>query len=220
MDPEPIPFGYELVGCVNGAQAALRIEGSVACNEVRFETKVVSPGDPLLWDEQVLVLAAIDPVVLLSLDPETVRRDVAPEIFRVESGLFDEGEKPVGRFVLSGCWSVEKGRIGIRAQVVEGWLNFEPMERVTHVGLSSPMSVLSAEKGRVVGTRAWVVETSRGNSYSGTSVSRGAPPAVDQEVRDRVLRLRWAGVAGAELTKGPALGVLRVAVEGRSEHQG
>ncbi len=36
VDPQPIPFGYELTGCVNGAQASLRIEGSVARHEVRF----------------------------------------------------------------------------------------------------------------------------------------------------------------------------------------
>ena len=85
VDPEPIPFGYELVGCVNGAEAALRIEGLVARHDVRFETNLAFPGEPLLWDEKILALAAIDPVVLLSLDLDTVRRDAAPEVFRVES---------------------------------------------------------------------------------------------------------------------------------------
>ena len=150
MDPKPVSFGYELFGNVNGAHAALRIEGSVARHEVRFETKVASPGEPLLWDEQILALAAIDPVVLISLDPDTVRRDAAPEIFRVESGLYDDGEKAVGRFVVSGCWSVEEERIAIRAQVVEGLLNFEPLERVTHIGVSSPMSLLSGGIGKRV----------------------------------------------------------------------
>lgn len=214
MDPKPILFGYELVGCVNGAQAALRIEGSVVRHEVQFETEVTSPGEPLLWDEQVLGLAAIDPIALLSLDPDTFRRDAAPEVFRVESGLFDEGEKAVGRFFLSGCWGVEKERIAIRAQLVEEWLNFEPLEWVTHVGLSSPMSLLSAEKGKVVSTRTWAAGTSRGNSYSGVSMLRGGLPEVDQEMGDRVLRVRWAEVAGGEASEGRALRAYRVAVEG------
>ena len=97
VNPKPIPFRYELFGCINGAQAALRIEGLVARHEVRFNTEVTSPGVPLLWDEQLLALAAIDPLVLLSLDPDTVQGDAAPEMFRVESGLFDDGEKAVGR---------------------------------------------------------------------------------------------------------------------------
>ena len=220
MDPQPIPFGYDLVGCVNGAQAALRIEGSVAHNEVRFETKVSSSGEPLLWDEKILALAAIDPVVLISLDPDTVRRDAASEIFRVESALYDDGEKAVGRFVLSGCWSVEKERIAIRGQVVEGWLNFEPMERVTYVGVLSPMSLLSAEKGRVVATRTWAVGTSRGNRYSGTSVSRGNSLAFDREVQDRVLRLRWTGVSGGEVSERRASQAYRVAMEDCGQPQG
>ena len=73
VNPKPIPFRYELFGCINGAQAALRIEGQVARHEVRFNTEVSSPGVPLLWDEQLPALAAIDPLVLLSgLDPMTI----------------------------------------------------------------------------------------------------------------------------------------------------
>ncbi len=212
MDTQPVPFAYELSGCVNGAQAALRIEGTVARHEVRFETKVASPGDPLLWDETILALAAIDPVVLLSLDPDTLPRDAAPEIFRVELGLFDEGEKAVGRFVLLGCWSVEEERIVIRGQLVEGWLHFEPLEQVTHVGVSSPMSLLSGEKGRIVATRTWTVETSRGNSFSGLSVATGSSLAFTQEVPDRVLRARWSEVTGGK-SDGPARRSYRVVVE-------
>lgn len=180
VDDEPIPFAYEIAGCVNGVQAALRIEGTTTRGEVKFETTEASSEEPLLWDETILALAAIDPVVLMSLDPDSVHRNVAPEIFRVESGIFDEGERAVGRFVLSGCWSVVDERIAIRAQIVEGWLNFEPMERVIHVGVSLPMSVLSVETGSVVATSVWAVETSRGNSFSGCSVSRGSSTAFDR----------------------------------------
>ena len=216
MDNEPIPFGYELSGCVNGAQAALRIEGSVARHEVRFETEVTSRGEPLLWDEQILALVAIDPLVIMSIDPGSIQRDAAPEIFRVESGLFDEGEKAVGRFVLAGCWSVEEERLVVRAQLVEGWLNFEPLERVTHVEASSSMSVLSTEVGSVVATRVWAVETSRGNSYSGSSVSRGSSLAFGREVRERVLGLRWTGGGRGKATESRARRAYRVAVEGEA----
>ena len=216
MEPKPIPFSYELSGCVNGAQVGLRIEGPVARHEVRFETEVTSPGVPLLWEERTLALAAIDPVVLISLDLDTVRGDAASENFRVESGLYDDGEKAVGRFVLSGCWSVEKELVVVRAQLVEGWLNFEPMERVTRIGESSPMSVLSTEVGKVVTTRAWAVETSRGNSYLGVSVSRGCSRAFEQG-EDRVLRLRWTGIPGGESSHGSGPREYRLVVEGHAQ---
>jgi len=57
--------------------------------------------------------------------------------------------------------------------LVEGWLGFEPGERVTGVGECHGLSVLAGEPGRVVATRTWGLETSRGNSYSGCSVMRG-----------------------------------------------
>jgi len=213
VDPQAIPFRYDLTGCVNGAPAGLRIEGSVARREVRFEIEVTPPGEPLLWDEQILALAAIDPIVLLSMGSDTTRRDSAPEIFRVESGLFDDGEKAVGRLVLSGCWSFEDGKIVVRAQLVEGWMNFEPMERVTQVAASSPMSVLATEAGNVVTTRTWAVETSRGNSYSGASIMRGRFLPFARGLRDHVVGVRWTTVAG----DGPAHRTYSVAVE---EHGG
>lgn len=198
MDPEFIPFGYEIAGCVNGAQAALRMDGSVAPGEVRFETKVTSPDEPLLWDETILALGAIDPVVLMSLNPAGVHCNAPPEILRVESILFDDGEKAVGRFVLSGCWSIDRDRVTIRAQIVEGWLNLEPQERVTHVGMSSPMSLLSPEMGSTVATRTWAVGTSRGNSYSVTSVSRRGllAHAWQESSRMLLLRVTAAGLSG------------------------
>ena len=216
MQHEPLPFAYEVAGCVNGAPVALRIAGSVARHEVQFEARFTSGGEQLLCDEQILALVAIDPVVLLSLDPGGVEPDAAPEIFRIESSILDEGQKAVGRFVLAGCWSVEQGQLVIRAQIVKGRLRFEPLERVTRVGVSSPMSLLSAEMERVVATRTWSVGTSRGNSYSGTSVSRGTSLAFGREVRERVLRLRWTGVAGGEATASRARRAYRVAVEGEA----
>ncbi len=108
---------------------------------------------------------------------------------------------------------MEDEQIVIRAQLVEGWLNFEPMERVTHVGESSPMSVLSAEFGRVVATRTWTLETGRANIYSGASVCRGCPLTGGQEAGERVLALRWTGGAGADASESGGH-TYRLAVEG------
>ena len=102
-------------------------------------------------------------------------------IFHVESGLFDDGMKPVGRFVLAGCWSREDARVALRAQLVEARLNFEPMERVTRIEDESLIAMLPT-----AATRTWSIETSRGNSYSGVSVSQGALPA---NAKARIVRL-------------------------------
>ena len=82
----------------------------------------------------------------------------------------------------------EQDRLALRAQIVEGWLNFEPMERVTRWGEVLPMSVLSTGRTSVVTTRAWTVQTSRGGDYAGVSVLTGCPSALDQDMRDRMLR--------------------------------
>ena len=37
MEAEAIPFTYAIAGSINGEDAALRIEGSVGTNEVRFQ---------------------------------------------------------------------------------------------------------------------------------------------------------------------------------------
>ncbi len=131
--PARFPSRYEIAGCLNGAPVEVVFEGTLALGKVRFTVKNVSPREPLIWDEKVLALSAIDPVVLISLDPEALAGHPVPEVFRVESGLYDDGEQAVGRLVLSGCWSVDEGAVTIRAQLKEGWLNFEPMERVTQI---------------------------------------------------------------------------------------
>lgn len=179
--PIPIPFAYEIAGCVNGAHLSLRISGTVAPREVRFEGGFTSGAGQLLCDEPVLALVGIDPVVLLSLNPAGVQPDAAPETFRVESSILDEGLKAAVTFVLAGCWSIDKGRLALRAQIVEGWLNFEPLERVTHVEKSSSMSLLPADLGTVAATRAWSIGTSRGNgsntNIGQTVMTRGRRPS-------------------------------------------
>ena len=211
VDAELTPFGCEIAGCVNGAQAELLIEGSVAPREVKFETKIAFPGEPLLWDETILVLATIDPVVLLSLNPDAVRRDSAPQNFQVESGVFDEGQMTVGRIVMAGCFYQAGGRVEARAQIVEGWLSFEPMERVTQVGVSMPMSLLSTDAGETEATRIWAGGTSRGNSLSGVSVLRASPVALDRDLLERVLYLQWVELSPGEVAGPQARRVLRVA---------
>ena len=126
----------------------------------------------MTFDETILTLVALDPLLLLAqVRPKALRR-VGSGTTRTESGLYDDGDKPVGRFVLAAHWTFEQGRLEIRAQLTEGWLSFEPMERVTRVDEEWPMSFLDLD-GRSVATRAWEISTSRGNCYSGVSVTRG-----------------------------------------------
>lgn len=193
MEAEAIPFTYAIAGSINGEDAALRIEGSVATNEVRFLAKIRADEDPLLWDEPILVSAALDPVILMSLDPGTVRRSEAPATFRVETGLYDDGEKPVGRFVLLGSWELDEGAVVLRSQLVEAWINVEPMERARRAVMTSPLSVIESE-GALLATHLWSLETSRGNTYTGASMAIGRTLTLTPEHRGQVSLVRWRAI--------------------------
>ena len=122
-----LPFTYTITGCINGEQVEVVLEGEVSPGEVRFQTKLVSPKQPLLWDEAIVSLVALDPLLRLAtaldfdLDAEELAADelaaaVADE-FRVESSLYRECDLPVGRFVLVGVCSLAEGRVAARGQL-------------------------------------------------------------------------------------------------------
>ena len=126
----------------------------------------------------------------MSLDPGAVRHCDAPATFRVETGLYDDGEKPVGRLVLLGSWELDEGAVVIRSQLVEGWMSVEPMERTRRAIMTSPLSLLESE-GELVATHVWSLETSRGNTYTGASVLIGRTLPLAPEHRDQGLRVDW-----------------------------
>lgn len=190
METEAIPFTHAIAGSINGEHAALRIEGSVATNEVRFRATIGADERPLLWDEPLLVSAALDPVLLMSLDAGAVRRSEAPATFRVETGLYDDGEKLVGRFVLLGTWELDGEAVALRSQIVEAWMNVEPMERTRRSVMPSPLSVLELE-GKLVVTHVWSLESTRGNTYTGASMSIGRILPLVPDHCDQELRVHW-----------------------------
>ena len=79
----------------------------------------------------------------------------------------------------------------VRAQIVEGTLLFEPLERVTHVEESSSMSIIPGTADQVVVTRAWSIGTSRGDGYSGTTVTTTTCCGGASEEPAWVLDSRW-----------------------------
>ena len=79
--------------------------------------------------DQVIALAAIDPLLLLSMNLEAALSDEspAPSIFRIESGLYDDGDKATARFVVVGVVDPNDGEAG---EPVDRRLDELPCDRV------------------------------------------------------------------------------------------